>query len=165
MAHLKKVISIISLCAILSLSMPVGAVTNCWECDHTERFSEWVDIGAKLMYAEASGVESQDEQAAVLWVAYNRVLDDRFPDDLTAVITAPGQFADLSHAYPDNDLYELSADVYRRFCAEQDGEEDVGRTIPSDYLFFHGDGYHNYFRKEYKSTENWDWSYPPVYGS
>jgi hypothetical protein len=27
------------------------------------------------------------------------------------------------------------------------GEDNVGRTLPSDYLFFTGDGEHNYFTK------------------
>ena len=52
------------------------------------------------------------------------------------------------------------------FCwgAEKAGEEDVGRTLPADYLFFEGDGAENHFRKEYEKTgETWDWSLPDPY--
>lgn len=37
------------------------------------------------------------------------------------------------------------------------------RGVPSDYLWFSGDGKHNYFRNAYKGGETWDWSLPSPY--
>lgn len=45
----------------------------------------------------------------------------------------------------------------------KDGETDTGRVLPSDYLWFSGDGKHNYFRNAYKGGETWDWSLPSPY--
>ena len=43
------------------------------------------------------------------------------------------------------------------------GETNTGRVLPSDYLWFSGDGKHNYFRNAYKGGETWDWSLPSPY--
>ena len=148
----------------LLIAVAVGLVSCRPAITEEEVWEDWVRCGAKLICAEAGGVESLDEQAAVLWCAYNRVNDDRWSDDLVEVVTEPGQFASLSGTEPTNEMYELSADVFRRYWNERNGADDVGRTIPSDFFFFSGDGYHNYFRKEYRSRDYWDWSYPTVYG-
>lgn len=41
---------------------------------------------------------------------------------------------------------------------EKDGETEVGRVLPREYLFFTGDGEHNHFRTEWEGGQTWDWS-------
>ena len=103
-------------------------------------------------------------QAAVAWVALNRVDAGGFGEDLYEVLTSPNQFAYDPDAPVTDDLLELAWDVLYRWWAEKDGETDVGRTIPPEYLYFDGDGKENYFRIEYQGTgEVWDWSLPDPY--
>lgn len=128
---------------------------------------------AKTMYGEANvlrwygdkfGVSYQARQAAVAWVALNRVDAGGFGDDLYQVLTRPNQFAYDPGAPVTDELYELAWDVLHRWWAEKEGETDVGRTIPPEYLYFDGDGKENYFRIEYQGTGDvWDWSLPDPY--
>lgn len=103
---------------------------------------------AKLIYGEASIVESKTEQAAVVWCVLNRVDDPRFPNTITEVVTQPYQFAGYSEDYPVYTKYLLLAeDVLIRYYSGGDG-----RVIPKDYLYFMGFNGHNWFTKEYLDT-------------
>ena len=62
-------------------------------------------------------------------------------------------------------LKELALDVIDRWQREKQGETDVGRVLPPEYLFFGGDGKHNTFRTEWDGGEYWDWSWPSPYES
>ncbi len=57
----------------------------------------------------------------------------------------------------------------KMFCPagtpRKDGEADVGRVLPSDYLWFTGDGKRNHFRNAYRGGQIWDWSLPTPYES
>ena len=46
---------------------------------------------------------------------------------------------------------------------EKAGMTDVGRTLPSNYLYYGGDGKHNYFRTEWKGGTRWNYSLPSPY--
>lgn len=123
---------------------------------------------AKTVYGEARFC-SKTEQAAVMWCILNRVDDQSgmFPDDIPAVVTQRLQF----HGYAaDNpvlpELLELALDVIDRWQREKSGETDVGRVLPPEWLYFHGDLIaHNYFQKEYRGAELWNWSLPSPYES
>lgn len=111
---------------------------------------------AKLVYGEARG-QSVTEQAAVMWVALNRV--DAGRGTIAEVITAPHQFAGYKASNPVRQEHtDLARDVLARW---RNGGE--GRVIPADYLYFHGDGKHNYFKKGWKDRVYWDWSLPSPY--
>jgi hypothetical protein len=118
-----------------------------------------VEYIAKTIYGEAGIVESDMQRAAVAWCILNRVDSDKYPDTIEDVVTAKYQFLGYN---PDNpvteDLRNLAVDVLQRWHSEQDGEAEVGRVLPSDYTFFWGDGYENYFTNEWKSTDYWEWS-------
>ena len=86
------------------------------------------------------------EQSLVMWTVLNRM--DACYDgmsDFWSILTAPYQFA----YYPGNpyEEYELriAIDVLQRYAAEKAGVEEVGRTLPKGYLYYWGDGAHNYF--------------------
>lgn len=126
---------------------------------------EEVEMLAKTIWAEARGVPSTARQAAVAWCALNRLDVGTFGDTLAEVLSKPYQF-DYDLASPVTDEFlALADDVLHRWYLEQNGVEDVGRTLPEDYLFFEGDGLENHFRKEYEKTgDTWDWSLPDPYG-
>lgn len=125
---------------------------------------EDIEILAKTVYGEAGGVPNTAHQAAVIWCILNRVDDPRWPDTIEEVVI-PSQFNGYDPENPITpELYELSLDVYNRWQQEKAGAEDVGRILPKEYVFFHGDGKENHFRTEYEHTGNyWDWTLPDPY--
>ncbi len=123
------------------------------------------EVLAKTVYGEARGC-STTEQAAVIWCILNRVDDggSYWPDDIIGVATQDSQFHGWDEAHPVlPELYELALDVIDRWQREKEGERNVGRVLPSDYFYFHGDGLHNHFRQDWRSGEVWDWSLPSPY--
>lgn len=114
---------------------------------------------AKMLYGEARGIASDMEKAACVWCVLNRVDDPSFPDTVLEVLEAPYQFAGYSADYPVlPELAALAADVLKRYHAEKNGEENVGRVLPAEYLYFTGDGRNNHFTIGWKDAETWDWS-------
>ena len=128
---------------------------------------EEVVMMAKLLYRECGGIPSDTEKACVAWCVCNRVDSDEFDGDTIAyVMTAPNQFAYVSDTPVRDDLYDLALDVLSRWNAERNGEVSVGRVLPKDYTYFHGDGSHNHFRNAYKGNySTWDHSLPSPYES
>ena len=118
-----------------------------------------VEALAKMLYGEARGITSDMEKAACVWCVLNRVDDPRFPDTVLEVLEAPYQFAGYSADYPVlPELAVLAADVLKRYHAEKNGEENVGRVLPAEYMYFTGDGRNNHFTIGWKDAETWDWS-------
>ena len=126
------------------------------------------EIIAQILYHECRGLPKL-EQSAVVWTILNRVDSELayFPDTIYEVCTQKiGKF--YMFAYRDNapieeELYNLAYDVLVRWYREKRGETDVGRTLPAEYIYFWGDGEHNYFRVEYQGKVYWDWSLPNPY--
>lgn len=112
---------------------------------------------SKMMYGECNVVKSKQEQAAVAWCAIN--IAGSY-DRLYKVVTNRDTF----HGYNVNnpvtdDLRALAEDVLCRYWLECYDEINVGRVLPSEYHFFHGDGSRNWFRINYVSDGTyWDWS-------
>lgn len=120
---------------------------------------EEVEAIAKTVYGEALITRSDEEMSAVVWCILNRVDSPVFPDSIMGVVTAKSQFHGYSEDNPVNDhIAELVVDVLNRWDAERNGEENVGRTLPAEYLFFWGDGRHNHFTTEFLGGVEWDWS-------
>ena len=115
---------------------------------------------AKTIWGEARGC-SKMEQAAVAWCILNRVDSDLpyIPNSIREVVTQKGQFHGYSKDFPvDDDIYDLAVDVIERWQREKLGEENVGRVLPKEYLYFYGDGERNHFTIEWKDKATWDWS-------
>ena len=124
---------------------------------------------AKAMWGEARGC-SPTEQAGVAWCVLNRVDSDdpSFPDDVISVCAQDypcKQFDGYDPDYPvEPELLALAEDVLARWELEKLGVGTVGRVLPPEYLYFEGDGQHNYFRRDYiHSGETWDWSLESPY--
>lgn len=122
---------------------------------------------AKVMYGEACGIRSMTEVACIGWTILNRV--DAGWGSIAEVITAPYQFYYLAGAPTVSqtgiDLYALACDVLTRWEREHNGELYVGRVLPSDYMWYGGDGAHNHFRTAYSGGMIWDYSWGTVYPS
>ena len=130
----------------------------------TDSYDEEAQYIAKVVWAEARGC-SRTEQAAVIWCILNRVDSDirNMPDDIISVVTAPNQFAYRDSSPITDELYELAKDVISRWEREKNGETNVGRVLPKEYLWFHGDGTNNHFRDAFKGGNRWDWSLESPY--
>ena len=119
---------------------------------------------AQTIYGEA-GVCSYEERRLVAWCICNRVDSGTWGSTISEVVN-PGQFHGYNANNPVNDeIYELCKDVIARWIAEKEGNENVGRVLPTGYNWFYGDGVYNYFRNEYKTSRNWDWSLPSPYNT
>lgn len=135
----------------------------------TEALTLWtgadLELIAQTVWAEARGVESRAEQAAVVWCILNRVDAGTWGDTISQVVTYPSQFAWDPVSPVEAEFVELAEDVCRRWAAEKAGASDVGRTLPTEYLYFEGDGERNHFRTEWKKDQGrtWDWSLPDPY--
>lgn len=107
--------------------------------------SAWTETAAyiaKAVYGEAM-VCGTTERAAVVWCILNRADDarDATPAGVIAVVTKPYQFHGYAADHPLlPELEELALDVIERWLDEKDGETEVGRVLPREYLFFAGDG-------------------------
>ena len=119
---------------------------------------------AKILYREARGISSKTEQACVGWVICNRV-DAGYANTPTEVMTAPNQFAYIEDTPIVPELYGLAGDVLDRWSREKNGETDVGRVLPKEYLWFSGDGQKNHFRNQYSGGTRWDYSLLSPYES
>jgi hypothetical protein len=124
---------------------------------------EEVVMLAKVIGAEAYIVPSKARQAAVGWCALNRLDDGRFGDTLAEVLTTPYQFAYRENAEVYPEMLDLAEDILCLWAAEKNGDLVMGRTLPSDYLYFEGDGKENHFRKTQNAAQEWDWSLPDPY--
>nr|DAX53877.1 MAG TPA: hypothetical protein [Caudoviricetes sp.] len=117
-----------------------------------------------MLWGEARGVSSDAEKAACVWCALNRV--DHGYGDIITVVTTPKQFVGYNEKNPvDDGLITLCIDVLARWYAEREGQVEVGRVLPADYLWFSGDGERNHFRNAYRGGDRWDWSLPSPYES
>lgn len=117
---------------------------------------------SKTMKAEANGSPTA-EVAGVAWCILNRLDNGNYGSCIGEVATMPNQFAYYSSSDATT-YYKLALDVLIRWNMEKLGCKDAGRVLPSDYMWFTGDGKHNYFRNTYKGTgKYWDWSLPNPY--
>lgn len=134
--------------------------------NYEPKLYSWNDVVmmAKVMYLEARGIKSQTELSCIGWTILNRV--DAGYGSIYKVITSPGQFAYSGNARTVNDwgvdLTWLANDVLSKWESEKYGCE-VWRTLPKGYLWYAGDGSHNYFRNAYKGGSRWNYSWGSPY--
>lgn len=113
-----------------------------------------VNAVAKVLWHEARGVPSDTEVACVVWTACNRV-DAGLAGTVLEAVTAPGQYAYDPDAPVEPRLESLAQDVLLRWAREKNGQDQVGRVLPADFMWFHGDGEHNWFRNQYRGGDTW----------
>lgn len=181
---IKKLISGLAVICILCVTGtalaagPEGEPETSQETDYTleisveditavmEQLGEYeteLDMLAQLVYAEARGVGSEAEQAAVIWCVLNRYDAGYWGDSIPGIIRSHSQFAYSSRIPVKDNFRDLAQDVLIRWLFEKRGITNVGRVLPNDYYYFAGRSGHNWFRKGYRSNEYWDWSLPDPY--
>jgi len=127
--------------------------------------NEEVEMMAKVLYAEARGVKSEMEQAAVVWVILNRLDKGDWGSTIEDVVTYPNAVAYYQSTPVDQGMVNIVNSVVTTYTQEKVGLYSGGRVIPKEYLYFVGDGERNHFTAEWGSTEFWDWSLPNPYSS
>ena len=130
-----------------------------------KKYKDEIPYIARTVWGEARGC-SETEQAAVIWCILNRVDSSirYMPDNIIDVVTQKHQFLGYVKTFPvTKKIKKLVIDVLTRWEMEKAGVENVGRILPPEYMWFHGDGRHNYFRDSYRGGNRWDWSLDSPY--
>lgn len=119
---------------------------------------EEITMLAKTVWGEARGL-SEYEQSLVVWCILNRFDNGKFGSSIKEIITKPYQFQGYKESFPvDEDILRLCEDVVYRWENSLEG-----RTLPAEYLYFYGDGKHNYYTTDYKGGTTYDFSLPNPY--
>lgn len=114
---------------------------------------ELAELAGRAIWGEAGGIPDEAQRAAVVWCACNRA--DAWDMEIGEVLTVD-QFHGLAikGKVPEQHV-ELARDVLARWTLKAEGWQDVGRVLPSQYLYFEGDGRVNHFSTEYGGGEYW----------
>lgn len=109
--------------------------------------SDEVTLVCQTVYGEARGC-SREEQMLVVWCICNRA--DSSGASIERVVTAPRQFHGYNPEHPVTD--EIRSAVLEVLDAWSQGQEALvyePYANTSEYLYFSGDGVHNWFREEW----------------
>ena len=114
---------------------------------------ELAELAGRAIWGEAGGIQDEAQRAAVVWCACNRA--DAWDMEIGDVLTVD-QFHGLAirGEVPPQHV-ELARDVLARWTLEAEGWQDVGRVLPSRFLYFEGDGRVNHYSTEYGGGEYW----------
>lgn len=105
-----------------------------------------VETAALLAWGEYSGSDYA-QRTAPIWCACNRA--DAWGQTLEEVMHSDAFHGLLTEREVPAEWYDLARETLARWELEKMGYIDVGRTLPSEYLYFSGDGTVNVYRTEY----------------
>ena len=137
----KLLVTLTILCQLTPLTEP-------WEPDEAE-----VTALAQTLYGECRGC-SELQQKAVCWCVFNRVDDDRFPNDIISVVSAPLQMQGFS---PNNPVWDNLYDV--AYSCIVDWHNGENRILDEDMCWFSGWNRINHFRNAWlfeDATKFWE---------
>lgn len=114
---------------------------------------ELAELAGRAIWGEAGGIQDEAQRAAVVWCACNRA--DAWDMDIGDVLNVD-QFHGLAICgeVPAEHV-ELARDVLARWTLEAEGWQNVGRVLPSQFMYFEGDGKVNHFSTEYGGGQYW----------
>ena len=107
---------------------------------------ELVAEAALLAWGEYSGTDYA-QRTAPIWCACNRA--DAWGQTLEEVMHSDAFHGLLTEREVPEEWYDLARETLARWELEKAGYIDVGRTLPSEYLYFGGNGVVNVYRTEY----------------
>lgn len=107
---------------------------------------ELVAEAALLAWGEYSGSDYA-QRTAPIWCACNRA--DAWGQTLEEVMHSDAFHGLLTERSVPEEWYDLARETLARWELEKMGYIDVGRTLPSEYLYFGGNGVVNVYRTEY----------------
>lgn len=108
---------------------------------------------AQTVWGEIRG-GTKDEWRLVVWCICNRV-DSQYngfknQNTIEKVVTARNQFHGYSSTNPiDEDIMEVVLEELYKWSAGEEAPIIEPYATTSEYLFFYGDGVHNWFREEW----------------
>lgn len=105
-----------------------------------------VETAALLAWGEYSG-RDYAQRTAPIWCACNRA--DAWGLTLEEVMHSDAFHGLLTDREVPEEWYDLARETLARWELEKNGYIDVGRTLPSEYLYFGGNGAVNVYRTEY----------------
>lgn len=106
-----------------------------------------ITLTAKAVWGEARGC-SREEQMLVVWCICNRA--DAGDKRVEEIVTAPYQFHGYHEDNPvDPDIVAVVEEVFEAWAHGEEALVYPPYATTSEYLFFYGDGRHNWFREEY----------------
>lgn len=108
---------------------------------------------AQTVWGEIRG-GTKDEWRLVIWCICNRVdsqhNDFKNQNTIEAVVSAYRQFHGYSPTNPiDEDIMEVVLEELYKWSAGEEAPIIEPYATTSEYLFFCGDGVHNWFREEW----------------
>lgn len=107
---------------------------------------ELVAEAALLAWGEYSGSDYA-QRTAPIWCACNRA--NAWGQTLEEVMHSDAFHGLLTEREVPAEWYDLARETLARWELEKMGYIDVGRTLPSEYLYFSGNGEYNTYRTEY----------------
>lgn len=114
---------------------------------------ELAELAGRAIWGEAGGIQDEAQRAAVVWCACNRAdAWDMNIDDVLNVDAFHGLA--IRGTVPEQHI-ELAKDVLARWTLEAEGWQDVGRVLPSRFLYFEGDGRVNHYSTQFGGGEYW----------
>ena len=114
---------------------------------------ELAEIAGRAIWGEAGGIPDEAQRAAVVWCACNRA--DAWDMDIGDVLNVEAFHGLAIRGTVPEQHVELARDVLARWTLEAEGWQDVGRVLPSQYLYFEGDGCINHFSTQFGGGEYW----------
>lgn len=93
---------------------------------------------AKLIQGEGGGL-SKLEKSAIVWCALNYLDSGKWEHTIIEIVKSPNRFTGYSeNCKVTNENIWIAQDVLERYARELMGEDDVGRTLPKEYICFRG---------------------------
>lgn len=114
---------------------------------------ELAELAGRAIWGEAGGIQDEAQRAAVVWCACNRA--DAWDMEIGDVLNVDAFHGLAIKGEVPEQHVELARDVLARWTLEAEGWQDVGRVLPSRFLYFEGDGRVNHFSTEYGGGEYW----------
>lgn len=114
---------------------------------------ELAELAGRAIWGEAGGIQDEAQRAAVVWCACNRA--DAWDMEIGDVLNVDAFHGLAIKGEVPEQHVELARDVLARWTMEAEGWQDVGRVLPSQYLYFEGDGRVNHYSTEYGGGEYW----------
>lgn len=109
-----------------------------------------VTVISRMVWGEARGV-SRNEQKLVVWTVINRLENGRYGSTLIGVVRARGQFHGYSSRHPVTDaIRDMVIEVLEAWDRGESAKIYPPFARTANYLYFHGDGRHNWFRARHR---------------
>lgn len=121
--------------------------SNAVEQEEQDGYQIEMYVMAQIITREI-GSGSYAEKASVAWCILNRVDAGYCGGDMLSVMVSPHQFAYYGDGYYTEECYAVAEDVIESWLLEKAGY-NVNRVLAKNYLWFLGDGRHNWFYANY----------------